>query len=69
MDEADWNDMLENATAETYYQCNVEVNGTLFYQVGIRPKGNTSLSAIANDDTTDRYSFKLEFDQQKGGKR
>lgn len=67
MDEADWNDMLENAMAETYYQCNVEVNGTLFYQVGIRPKGNTSLSAIANDDTTDRYSFKLEFDHYVDG--
>lgn len=67
MDEADWNDMLENATAETYYQCNVEVNGIMFYQVGIRPKGNTSLSAIANDDTTDRYSFKLEFDHYVDG--
>ena len=67
LDEADWNDMLENATAETYYQCNVEVNGTMFYQVGIRPKGNTSLSAIANDDTTDRYSFKLEFDHYVDG--
>lgn len=67
MDEADWNDMLENATAEAYYQCNVEVNGTMFYQVGIRPKGNTSLSAIANDDTTDRYSFKLEFDHYVDG--
>lgn len=67
MDEANWNDMLENATAETYYQCNVEVNGTMFYQVGIRPKGNTSLSAIANDDTTDRYSFKLEFDHYVDG--
>lgn len=67
MDETDWNDMLENATAETYYQCNVEVNGTMFYQVGIRPKGNTSLSAIANDDTTDRYSFKLEFDHYVDG--
>ena len=67
MDEADWNDMLENATAETYYQCNVEVNGTMFYQVGIRPRGNTSLSAIANDDTTDRYSFKLEFDHYVDG--
>lgn len=67
MDEAEWNDMLENATAETYYQCNVEVNGTMFYQVGIRSKGNTSLSAIANDDTTDRYSFKLEFDHYVDG--
>ena len=67
MDEDDWNKMLENATEEKYYQCNVEINGTTFYQVGIRPKGNTSLTSIANDPTTDRYSFKLEFDHYVDG--
>ena len=67
MDEDDWNKMLENATEEKYYQCNVEVNGTMFYQVGIRPKGNTSLSAIVSDPDTDRYSFKLEFDHYVDG--
>lgn len=61
MDEDDWNEMLENAMDEEYYDCDVEMNGTTFYHVGIRPKGNTSLSSIANDPTTDRYSFKLEF--------
>ena len=67
MDEADWNDMLENATTEEYYQCDVEVNGTTFYRVAIRPKGNTSLTSIASDPTTDRYSFKLEFDHYVDG--
>lgn len=67
MGESDWEDMLENATAEEYYQCDVEINGTTFYRVGIRPKGNTSLSSIANDPTTDRYSFKLEFDHYVDG--
>ena len=67
MDEADWNDMLENAMSEEYYQCDVEINGTTFYRVGIRPKGNTSLSSIASDPTTDRYSFKLEFDHYVDG--
>lgn len=67
MDEADWNDMLENATAEEYYQCDVAVNGTTFYRVAIRPKGNTSLTSIASDPTTDRYSFKLEFDHYVDG--
>ena len=67
MDDADWNAMLENSTAEEYYQCDVEVNGTTFYRVGIRPKGNTSLTSIASDPTTDRYSFKLEFDQYVDG--
>ena len=54
--------MLENAISEEYYSCDVVVNGKTFYSVGIRPKGNTSLSSIANDPDTDRYSFKLEFD-------
>ena len=67
MDDADWNAMLENSTAEEYYQCDVEINGTTFYRVAIRPKGNTSLTSIANDPTTDRYSFKLEFDHYVGG--
>ena len=67
MDEEDWEEMLANATAETYYPCDVEVNGETFYRVGIRPKGNTSLLAIASDPDTDRYSFKLEFDQYVNG--
>ena len=67
MDEADWADMLENAISEEYYSCTVEIGGKTFYQVGIRPKGNTSLSNIANDPTIDRYSFKLEFDHYVDG--
>ena len=62
MDEDEWKEMLENAIEEEYYSCDVEINGKTFYKVGIRPKGNTSLSSIASDPTTDRYSFKLEFD-------
>ncbi len=63
MESEQWNEMLENATEEKYYQCNVEINGQMFYRVGIRPKGNTSLSSIAADPDNNRYSFKLEFDQ------
>lgn len=62
MDQDDWNEMLENARDETYYKCDVVIGGTRFYDVGIRPKGNTSLSAIASDPDNNRYSFKLEFD-------
>ena len=67
MGEADWQAMLDNAAAEEYYACDVEINGETFYQVGIRPKGNTSLSAIVSDPGTDRYSFKLEFDHYVDG--
>ena len=62
MSDEEWQDMLDHAAAEEYYCCDVVVNGVTYYNVGIRPKGNTSLSQIVSDDTTDRYSFKLEFD-------
>ena len=62
MDEETWNEMLENALTEEYYVCDVTINGEKVSNVAIRPKGNTSLSSIAMDDTTDRYSLKLEFD-------
>ena len=61
MDEDDWNKMLKNATSEEYYVCDVTINGTTIKNVAIRPKGNTSLSAIAMDEDTDRFSMKLEF--------
>ena len=63
MEDGKWDEMLENATQEVYYECDVVINGQTFKQVGIRPKGNTSLSSIARDADNNRYSFKLEFDQ------
>ena len=65
--EDSWNDLLENAIKEEYYVCDVEIDGTMFYNVGIRAKGNTSLSQIYSDDTTDRYSFKIKFDEYQDG--
>lgn len=62
MPEGDFDSMLENALSETYYPCDIVINGTIFHNVGIRPKGNTSLTQVASDETTDRFSFKVEFD-------
>ncbi|MBR2530901.1 MAG: CotH kinase family protein, partial [Lachnospiraceae bacterium] len=67
MDEDEWQDFLDNAANEEYYRCDVIVNGETFRNVGIRAKGNTSLSNIAKDDTTDRYSIKIEFDKYVTG--
>jgi len=61
--QSDWDDMLQNATSEEYIMVDVIVNGTTFTNVGIRPKGNSSLSHVANDSTTDRFSFRLKFDE------
>ncbi|PKM56331.1 MAG: spore coat protein CotH [Firmicutes bacterium HGW-Firmicutes-5] len=58
-----WSTMLENATAETYIMVDVVINGKEIKNVGIRPKGNSSLSQVARDDTSDRFSFRLKFDQ------
>ncbi len=62
MDEDEWKKMLSNAQSEEYYVCDVKINDTTINNVAVRPKGNTSLSSIAMDPNTDRFSFKLEFD-------
>ncbi len=67
MEDGAWEEMLDNAMAEEYYSCDVTINGHELRNVGIRPKGNTSLSAIAADLDTDRYSLKLEFDHYVDG--
>ncbi len=67
MEEDEWEKMLENALTEEYYVCDVKVNGVKFSNVAIRPKGNTSLSAIVSDPDSDRYSLKLEFDHYTEG--
>ncbi len=62
-DPSEWQAMLENARAEEYIMADVVVNGTRFQSVGIRPKGNSSLSQVAQSDSTERYSFRLKFDE------
>ncbi len=58
----DWEAFLETARGEEYSVCSVVIDGEAFRNVGIRGKGNTSLSSVASMDS-DRYSFKIEFDQ------
>ncbi len=58
----DWESFISTAQSETYSACNVIIDGEVVKNVGIRGKGNTSLSNVASMDS-DRYSFKIEFDQ------
>lgn len=67
IDEDNWNYLLDNAINEEYINANITVNGTKYNNVGIRAKGNSSLSMIASDDSTDRYSFKIKFDEYVDG--
>ncbi len=61
VEESDWESMLENATQEEYISCTAVIDNEKFANAAIRPKGNSSLTTVANSES-DRYSFKLEFD-------
>ncbi|WP_125152020.1 CotH kinase family protein [Clostridium rectalis] len=65
--DSDWEWLLENATEEEYRSANITINGETFYNVGIRPKGNSSLKMVASDSTTDRFSLKIDFSQYVDG--
>lgn len=58
----DWDDFIETCQNEEYSPCNVVIDGESYKNVGIRAKGNTSLSSVAAMGSS-RYSFKIEFDQ------
>ena len=65
--EENWNSMIENAISEQYVMADIVINGEVFESVGIRPKGNSSLSMVASDDSTDRFSFKVDFSEYVDG--
>ncbi len=58
----DWDSFLATCQSEEYSVCNVLIDGEAYTNVGIRGKGNTSLSTVSSMDS-ERYSFKIEFDQ------
>lgn len=63
----DWDNFIETCQNEEYSPCNVVIDGESYKNVGIRAKGNTSLSSVAAMGSS-RYSFKIEFDQYDSAK-
>lgn len=57
----DWDSFLDTCENEEYSPCSVVIDNEAYKNVGIRAKGNTSLSSVAAYGN-DRYSFKIEFD-------
>ena len=57
----DWGAFIADANEEEYAACNVGIDGEVFYQVGLRAKGNNSLR-LTEEYELCRYSLKLEFD-------
>jgi len=63
----DWDGFIEGCESEEYSACNAVIDGETVKNIGIRAKGNTSLSSVKNMNSS-RYSFKIEFDQYENGK-
>lgn len=63
----DWESFIESCENEEYSSCTVVIDGEKYANIGIRAKGNTSLSQVKQMDS-ERYSFKLEFDQYDSSK-
>ncbi|WP_339270501.1 CotH kinase family protein [Paenibacillus sp. FSL R5-0470] len=63
LDPDDFQDMLDNASAEEYKTASVEYNGVKFDNVAVRTKGNLSLRSVVQMTDSDRYSFKISFDE------
>lgn len=59
--------MIENAMFESYVTADVTYNGYTFNDIAVRPKGNSSLKSVAQDNTSDRYSFKIDFNYYVDG--
>ncbi len=63
----DWEAFLETCEDEEYSPCAAVIDGEAYKNVGLRAKGNSSLSTVSQLGS-DRYSFKLEFDHYNTGK-
>lgn len=63
-----WQDMLDNAMDEEYHEADITVNGDTLESVGIRTKGNSSLSSVASSDS-DRYSFRIKTNKYVKGQK
>jgi spore coat protein CotH len=61
VDENEWQEMLDNAIDKEYISADLAINGESFHTVGIRTKGNSSLSQVVNMEDSDRYSINFKF--------
>ena len=61
-----WEEFIEGCEDEEYVLCSVVIDGEAQRNVGIRAKGNTSLTQVAQYGNG-RYSFKIEFDHYDSG--
>ncbi len=63
----DWDGFLANCKNEEYVPCAVVIDNEAYKNIGIRAKGNTSLTQVEAYGNN-RYSFKIEFDHYDSAK-
>ncbi|MCM1127456.1 MAG: CotH kinase family protein [Lachnospiraceae bacterium] len=62
----DWDSFIKSCENEEYSACALVIDGEPYKNIGIRAKGNTSLSSV-KEYGNNRYSFKIEFDCYESG--
>lgn len=63
----DWADLKKKPTDKTKYEATVTIDGETISDVSFATKGNTSLASVAQDEDSDRYSFKINFEKYVDG--
>jgi len=67
VDQSEWDEMIANAQAKTYIMADVVVNGVTYQNVGVRTKGNASLSQVPQSSSPERYSLRIKFGEYIDG--
>ncbi|MBR1823320.1 MAG: carbohydrate-binding domain-containing protein, partial [Ruminococcus sp.] len=62
MPESQWNAFIADAESESYYPCDVVIDGEEFKNVAIRTKGNSSRMMVTSA-RKDKYSFRIKLDK------
>ncbi len=62
IDEDQYDYMVENASSELFVPADIVYNGIKLENIGIRPKGNSSLRQAISEGK-EQFSFKLKFDE------
>ena len=65
-DASEWQQMLKDAASKPWIKCGIEINGEKLADVGVKPKGNTSLQQVLRDGST-RLSLKVSFGKYTDG--
>lgn len=68
IDDADLSDILDHPTNEEYHSADITIDGITLENVGIRTKGNMTLSSVARSDS-DRYSYRIKFNKYVKGQK